>query len=134
MRSQVEEAMRAGRIPEGLAIMSAHSSSDFPPGWDPPPRVGYGETSPDLRDVLNHLVDREDARWVRVTYLEKLVHSVNQYQGVTKAQAEEFSVAVQILRQMSDGPAVAKRLVRELNLQNHPSWNSVSELEALAEK
>ena len=72
LRKRVETQMRSGQIRAGLASMSAHSQRDFPPHWDPPPRVGYGEKSPDLLDVLETLEREPCADWVRDAYFEKL--------------------------------------------------------------
>lgn len=40
-RHEVESAFRQGRISDGLAAMSAHQPADYPPYWDPPPRLGW---------------------------------------------------------------------------------------------
>jgi hypothetical protein len=70
-RRQVETLLRAGEIKEALEIMSAHDRQDFPPHWDPPPRIGYGETTPELPTVLETLITMETTPWVNDLYWEK---------------------------------------------------------------
>jgi hypothetical protein len=70
LRRQVERDMAAGRIAEGLDLMSQHARSDFPPHWEPPPHIGYGDNEPPLLDVLDMLESRPVAEWVRDVYWE----------------------------------------------------------------
>jgi hypothetical protein len=71
LRRQVERDLRGGRIREGLATMSAHEPGDFPPHWDPPPRVAYRQTTPDITEVMEHLDVLPAKPWVRAIYVEK---------------------------------------------------------------
>ncbi len=77
LRSAVESAMHAGRIEEGVAIMSAHNRADFPRVWEPPPRIGFQETNPSLDDVLNAIANRGAAPWVKAAYADKVTRSGN---------------------------------------------------------
>ena len=72
LRREVESELRAGRIEKALRRMSAHERSDFPSIWDPPPRIGYGETVPPILDVVRQLTQMETRPWVRELFLEKL--------------------------------------------------------------
>lgn len=72
LRSAVERAMHQGRIDEGIAIMSAHNRSEFPPVWEPPPRVGYQERDPSLLDVLDAIGKRDVSPWVQEAYVDKV--------------------------------------------------------------
>jgi hypothetical protein len=71
LRRSVERDLRAGRIAEGLATMSAHQPGDFPPHWDPPPRVAYRERVPDLVKLQEQLDSAGVAPWVRGLYAAK---------------------------------------------------------------
>ena len=71
LRSRVERSLRAGRIRVGLETMSAHEPGDFPPYWDPPPRVAYRERTPDITQVQEHLDVLPVKPWVRGMYVEK---------------------------------------------------------------
>jgi hypothetical protein len=71
LRSQVESDLRGGRIREALLLMSAHEQDDFPPHWDPPPRIAYREDVPDIADVFAHVDVLPVKAWVRQIYREK---------------------------------------------------------------
>ena len=61
-----------GRVPEALAFMSARSPDDFPPQWNPPPRLGYRESEPSLHVVRDAMSDQWPAEWIAGVYLDKI--------------------------------------------------------------
>jgi hypothetical protein len=69
LATRAESLLRDGYIEEALALMSGRRPGDFPPHWEPPPRVGYGEESPPLLDVIEAIVRTPAADWVRQAYL-----------------------------------------------------------------
>lgn len=71
LRRQAENDLRGGRIREALLLMTGHERGDFPPHWDPPPRVGYREERPDITDVVEHFDVLPVKAWVRQIYVEK---------------------------------------------------------------
>jgi hypothetical protein len=72
LRHKVESDLRAGRYESALRRMSAHERSDFPPVWNPPPRIGYGENVPPLLAVIEQLTKTETKPWVRELFMKKL--------------------------------------------------------------
>jgi hypothetical protein len=84
LRRQAEVALRSGRIREALLLMSAHERGDFPPHWDPPPRIAYREESPDIIEVQEHVDVLPVKAWVREIYAEKFGNSLrgNSFAGV----------------------------------------------------
>jgi hypothetical protein len=71
-RWQAEKLLRSGRIGEGLEYMAKFERHDFPPHWDPPPRLGYAEQSPRFLDVIAAITERsEQPNWVVEEYLRK---------------------------------------------------------------
>ncbi len=56
---------------EGFAYMSKFERTDFPPIWDPPPRLGYAETAPSIEAIRGGLAGGEGATWVRAIFLGK---------------------------------------------------------------
>lgn len=71
LRHRVEGLLLSGQIAEGLAAMSAHPREAFPPDYNPPPRLGYRETEPDLVAVRAAMRERWPADWVAEAYLYK---------------------------------------------------------------
>jgi hypothetical protein len=71
LKWRVDRDLRGGRLQEAVAILSAHERKDFPPHWDPPPRLGYGETNPRAKDVLMALIATDARPWVRAVFAEK---------------------------------------------------------------
>jgi hypothetical protein len=96
LRHTAERDLREGRIAEAVTFMSAHAAMDFPPHWEPPPRMGYGETNPPLLDILEAIVERPTAPWVELAYLEKVWPFVGNY-GVHYLSTTEVSRLVRLL-------------------------------------
>jgi hypothetical protein len=109
LRWRAEEALKGGRIEEGLDLMSAHKQSDFPPQWDPPPRIGYGETKPDLFAVLDALEARERPAWVWEAYGEKLQQHIGYpYSHYFHLHSGgDLSRIVHALEKIPSGPEIA---------------------------
>jgi hypothetical protein len=70
-RARADELLRTGRVREALEYLSRFDREDLPPIWDPAPRLGYGEESPDDGAIRIALEGTEVAPWVRAMYLEK---------------------------------------------------------------
>jgi hypothetical protein len=75
-RRHVEALLRSEELQQAFAFMSEHRRSDFPPVWDPPPRLGYGERTPTAADIAAALVQDEHAKWVYDLYLPKIQRSM----------------------------------------------------------
>jgi hypothetical protein len=76
-RYQFEQALRNSEFKRAISEMQKHEQSDYPPLWDPPPRPGYGESSPNLLLIISELPTLSNGHWLREIYLNKL----KQYQG-----------------------------------------------------
>jgi hypothetical protein len=108
LRDRVERDLKAGRIAEALDVMSAHQPSDFPPHWNPPPRIGYRDGPPDILDVMEVLVSREHATWVRVKFAEKLRRNLGSPYAPTFGMERELPRILKILEQIPEGPDIAE--------------------------
>jgi hypothetical protein len=108
LRAQVERDMKAGRIAEALDVMNAHTPSDFPPHWEPPPRVGYGERTPRLFEVVNVLLAREIAPWVRTCYLDKFRRQLKDRYRLTQYSHDEVTLLVHILMELPEQQEILK--------------------------
>lgn len=80
-RREAEQLMRAGKIEESLAFMAQFEASDFPPHWDPPPRIAYREKpGSELLDVLDVLVQQAGIPgWLKKEYLRKYDYHFHDY-------------------------------------------------------
>jgi hypothetical protein len=118
LRSQVEADMKGGRIADGLDMLSAHRPSDFPPLWDPPPRIGYGEKSPNIVDVIDVTATRECAPWVRECYIDKLRRFLR-YELIftNEPSGGDLARLVRALQRMPEGPEIASDLVPGVEIQ-----------------
>jgi hypothetical protein len=130
--------MKAGRIAEALDVMSAHQLSDFPPGWEPPPRIGLSEESPHILDVLDVLVTREVAPWVRAEYVDKFQRYLGDFDRPFYGSDRSLRLAqcVRIFRRLPDGPILAERVWRSNASQfrdEQPSAEDRANLDALFE-
>jgi hypothetical protein len=74
LRYVVEQDLRRGNIAAALTTLAAHDRSEFPPHWDPPPRIGYGEDEPRPEDVLTQALKLQSPLWVIEIYLTKLAN------------------------------------------------------------
>ena len=72
-RRIVEKALAEDRLTEALSYMSALERDDFPPHWDSPPRIGYGEATPDLWKIMALIDENDVAPWVHSLYKEKVL-------------------------------------------------------------
>lgn len=71
LRHRVERLMLSGQVAEGLAAMSAQTHGDFPPAYNPPPRLGYRESDPAMDSVRQAMREQWPAEWVAEAYLFK---------------------------------------------------------------
>ena len=107
---RVEQDMKASRIADALDVMSARRQSDFPPYWDPPPREGYDERSPHIFDVMEVLLARDRAPWLRATYLDKFRRHLATGYWFYGNSDEELATLVLVLSQLPEGPTIATGL------------------------
>jgi hypothetical protein len=85
-RHQVETAFSTSRLEEGLAILSRHTRDDFPPYWEPPPRIAYEEKDPDILELVLLAHEQDSADWVRQLFLEKFELRLRRASNIYKPQ------------------------------------------------
>lgn len=73
LKHEVDTLLKRGNVEQAVRRMSAHNRSDFPPGWDPAPRVAeFGNFNPPLHVVLRATREPGTAPWVRELYVDKV--------------------------------------------------------------
>jgi hypothetical protein len=107
LRWAVERELRSGNIETAIATMSAHQRGDFPPHWDPPPRVGYGEKHPPLLEVMETVLASNPKPWVRQLFVEKYEYFLGWgYSGVEfwgNLEHDEIDRHLSILERIPEG-------------------------------
>jgi len=68
----VEKQLYNGELDAAVEYAAEFSRNDFPPVWDPPPRLGYGKDRPSPIDVLEAIEKHNGPEWLREIYVGKL--------------------------------------------------------------
>jgi hypothetical protein len=69
---RVDQTYRTAGPAAAVALLSGHHSTDFPPGWQPPPRRFPGEPSTtEFLDMLEALASEPHAGWVGDLYARR---------------------------------------------------------------
>jgi hypothetical protein len=127
-RRLVENDLRSGHIEHAVRFMSQRERGDFPPHWDPPPRIGYGESSPPLVDVLLELDRAGAAPWVRELFREKLAVQSEANAGgfhghpmrLGEMDDERLARYARLLKSLPEGPEMARYHEYEIHVSFHP--------------
>ncbi len=126
-RRQVEQLLRAEKLQEAVATMSSLKENDFPPHWDPPPHIGYGERSPSLADVLDATITGKSAPWVQELILKKIMFHFHRYEyemhrfrsleyGIDEMSAAQLQRLIDLLESRPEiGPKLAASLMPEID-------------------
>ncbi len=118
LRHLVESDLKAGRLPEAIERMSAHEQREFPPHWDPPPRIGHGTNDPQFLE-LAEIVDECDApTWVRDLVMEKLRNYIGTgdraaYFFLNDMDDKQFERYLKVLNGASPQAATLRAALRE---------------------
>lgn len=113
-RHLVERELRAGHIAEGLAALEAHPQSQFPPHWDPPPRITQQEEVPPLLEVMETMVERPTQEWVRAIYVEKFERAYLERPQHRWHQEAVFPRVQRILEHLPERPSLQKKYGEQL--------------------
>lgn len=113
-RRRVEELFEADDLAGAVAYMSERQPEDFPPHWDPPPRIGFGESKPDVFDLLEVVSGNESPSWVRSVVIQKILlqsqassYGIDRLLDLAKMNEEDLASYVAILREIHNGPEIA---------------------------
>ena len=72
LRWRAEKLLFSGSFAELSRFTHEHSEQELPPHWDPPPRIGYGETHPKLTLTTLAIHASSPANWFWKLYLDKI--------------------------------------------------------------
>lgn len=65
--------MRANDLAAAVEYLGQLQRTDLPPIWDPPPRIGFGERSPEVIDMLEEIDKQGAHEWIAKVYVGKLL-------------------------------------------------------------
>jgi hypothetical protein len=109
-RREAEAMLRRGEVADALAFMSNLKRTDFPPVWDPPPRLGYGERTPEMPEVVAGVQLPDTADWVRSLYTGKILRYAKDRFG-SFARAAEYGVGAYGLEQLRERESAFRLLL-----------------------
>jgi hypothetical protein len=139
LKTQVESAMEEGRFADGLAVMSAHRQEEFPPHWEPPPRLNFssytsryepsdnplevfehhtedetdlaetGTTFSQQLDVLQVLASSPEDYWYRRIYVDRLDRALGDPALWFAKDTTRLQSMVAILQRLKEGPDLARK-------------------------
>jgi hypothetical protein len=104
-RTVAEQMLRSGDVDEAVRYMAQFDRDDFPPHWDPPPRLGYGTKNPPLIDVLQSLVGNDAPEWLWETYRPKFAVALEGWRRTALVDVKyvpEFDRWMTVLEAMPD--------------------------------
>ena len=70
------------------------------------PAISLLEKTPQLLAVINVLLVRDEAPWVRATYMDKLRRHMGNGYSLYEYSADELAALVRILKQLPEGPEI----------------------------
>jgi hypothetical protein len=109
-RREAEAMLRRGEVADALAFMSNLKRTDFPPVWDPPPRLGYGERHPEMPDIVAAVQMPGTADWVLALYTAKILRYAKD-RFVSFARAAEYGVGAYGLERLRERESAFRLLL-----------------------
>ncbi len=115
---QTDQLLEAGDIGGAVALIAKHRPEDFPPNWNPLPRIAELRGRPRASEVLHVLERQPDApAWVRAIYLEKFRLELD---GLTFAHvgrlddSEETDRVLELLETLPEGLSLVRERAEHL--------------------
>ncbi len=75
-RFQAEKLIRNQQFEKVAELSRDKPLYQFPPHWDPPPRVGYGDYLPSAIHIAGELTEHEAADWLKERYSNKVLQLI----------------------------------------------------------
>lgn len=113
LRYQAESLIEQGDF-VALGKLTAEMPQDrFPPHWDPPPRIGYGEKNPDPLDVLAGLLEADERNWLVELYVDKFENRLGLWPFMlrdSEVPDEQVEKLVSVLEKLPSGQDLASQI------------------------
>jgi hypothetical protein len=102
----VQRLLKQGWVADAVDYLSAHSPTDFPVGWQPPPVSDFHEPTRFLT-VLQAVLDRPAAPWVQAEYLRRFGHYLKSPLWYWYYD-DELAQVVALLQRLPEGAELAQ--------------------------
>jgi hypothetical protein len=79
LRLEAEALLTSGHVAEAIAAMESRRRDEYPPIWDPPPKLGYRNEVPSMNDVRRALETPAANGWARDLYFDKSWREVRRH-------------------------------------------------------
>lgn len=108
LRRHAETLMQRGDLAGAVKLMSSHAWSDFPPTWNPPPRLTNWQ--PKAVDMLwTAMQDPQSAPWVRDLYLAKFKVELGKTARYFRSQNDQQQDRMlDLLETLPEGPQIVR--------------------------
>lgn len=133
-RWNAERMLRADQVERSLIYLSQYERSQLPAHFNPPPRLAYRESKPDLAQIVVIAQKSEVADWVRALFEAKWETQIsgwgyyrNSYSpgGYTDEQLRNL---LSLIKNRADRQEIAHDILRRLDRQlEEPSPEKISE-------
>src|SRR5690606_23031267 len=130
-RRRAERLLEGGQVAAGLAELSAHTPADYPPHWEPPPRLGFRDPKPGTDAIVAAMQAEWPAPWVADVYLRKVERGMQDGLMPYWPSATWKEMAERLALEREGPPGAAERLGQIQFLLDHAEWLSEEDVEAL---
>lgn len=116
LRYRAERLLKHGRVAEALTEMSAHEQEEFPPHWDPPPRMRRGQDVPSYIQVAEALGQTTPAPWVQAMFMTKLDAALRSFEYWSH---ENLDLFVDFLSRFPEGRHLLEHVEMDRKFYDH---------------
>ena len=120
LRWQAERMLFSGSIKELCKLTREHTERHFPPHWDPPPRLSYGESRPPLMRTSAAIIANEPADWFWKRYIDKIERSASGhtfYYSLDEFDSLELVGLTKLLQSTEHFNSIAKSMQQTVEMQ-----------------
>ncbi len=111
LRWKSEGMIRAEDFVGFIKLAREYAETEFPSHWDPPPRLGYGETEPEVYLVVAGLLAHDAPQWIVNRYADKLELNAGEWpwmrDSLSRHTDSELSNYVQTISQLPNSQRIA---------------------------
>lgn len=134
LRWTAERLLLSGSIEELCKLTRENPERHFPPHWDPPPRLSYGESLPALIPTSASILRNQPADWFWQRYVDKIERTssgFSSYQWLERSDEQDLVGLIQLLHAPEQLKSLAKSILPLVRLELEKETLSESRRESL---